>query len=1556
MILLNWLNAFRHRIRQRRRKQQLPGSRSGLGSTSSRSKRPSRLTPQQIELLEERVLLSAVTVTTAADVLDGDTSSIGNLLATPGADGFVSLREAVVAANNTPGADSISIPAGTYTLSLSGASEDAGATGDLDITDELAITGAGSGNSTINGGGLDRVFHILADNVSIADLTVTGGDQTEGGGLRIENTATLNRLVVSGNVTGGGIYMRNSAATLTIDNSTIANNASAIGGGLDLSEGTTTITNSTISNNTATNRGGGIRAGGEVNLINSTVSGNSSQGIGGGVDIFGTSSIINSTITGNIADSDNTDTADGGGVIFANFNQLTLQNSIVAGNFVDGTSTPNDLSGAFAQLTNPRNNLIGDSGSSAGITHGANFNIVGNSGTGTIDINTVLNTALVNNGGLTATHSLVPGSPAINGGNNTTASTAGLFADQRGFGPRNQQGFVDIGSFEDAANPLDFGDAPGPYPTTGAQNGPRHAATGVTLGATRDAEQDGLPSPIADSDDSVNTDDEDGITFGSIQVGQQNASVTVNVQGGSGLLDAWIDFNGDGSFGGTLEQIFSSVAVVSGNNVLTFDVPAENTIAGTTFSRFRLSTSGGLSPAGFAADGEVEDHVVTLSQIGGDATFVDSGQNLGSGGQGVAIGDIDGDGDLDVFVANNTYDNKLYLNDGSGNLTDSGQTAFALNGEFSQSGEFADLDGDGDLDLFVGQRGSSDPQKIFFNNNGTFTDSGQSIMIGETYSIKLADIDGDGDLDAVTGFSTRVLKNDGNGIFTETQNLAVLNPSNSLSLGDIDGDGDIDIVFPRSSAPNQIWLNNGTGSFSYSGSPLGSYSTSYGSDVGDIDGDGDLDLVFAVHNSGGYGANEVYINQGGAQAGAEGNFLPGASFGNSSTRSIRLADLDGDGDLDAFAANNGVNKVWLNNGSGLFSDSGQSLGSGITFSNEVRLGDFDGDGTADAFVANQNDVNRLYFNQLSFETEVTLDGSNNLVITDANGGTSDDDVTISTNGTVITISDTSNVISTSISGATGSGTNTVTIPLSQITGSDIIVNTLAGDDMLTIDFSSGAFNKAITFNGGANSSGDSLKLTGNTFGSMSVTYANANDGTISISGNSLITFTGLEGSQQTLDSTGLAVANVTLTYSSANDSIDIDNAEGPTDITSSGGVATRISQPSGTLSVLGGDGNDTYTVTELESGFAGSFLLNGETGTDSITINGAINLASGKSVEIRGDNVTINSGITVADAGTITLVSTGGITLNGANADITTAGGTILIDARDVPATTGNLVQNNAGSTINSGGGALTLRGVTVDLAGSVSSQAGATTIDAGRNVLLNSGASVASTIGNITIDANSGGLTTGNFEGITVDAASVTSTSGSITLTGTGGDTGSNNHGVRVLNGGSVTSTGSGSVNLIGETPGPGDGVYILGAGTLVTSATGNLQITGTATTNSGVTVSQSAIASSTGTGTVGVIGTGADNGVIVVGDGLVTSLNGDISITGTSSGGDGVEISFDGKVTSTGTASISVDGTSTAGIPGGYGVRVAITGTQISSAGNDLSITGTSNGDAGINIWLIR
>ncbi len=158
---------------------------------------------------------------------------------------------------------------------------------------------------------------------------------------------------------------------------------------------------------------------------------------------------------------------------------------------------------------------------------------------------------------------------------------------------------------------MDFGDAPDPiYPTLLANDGARHNPTGPTLGLSRDTEIDGQPDTTATGDDLVGDDDEDGVTLGLLEAGLISA-VTIEVQGTSALLDAWIDFNQDGDWSDPNEQVASSSNMTLGNNSIDINVPCDANV-GTTFARFRLSTAGGLSPTGLANDGEVEDYQVTI--------------------------------------------------------------------------------------------------------------------------------------------------------------------------------------------------------------------------------------------------------------------------------------------------------------------------------------------------------------------------------------------------------------------------------------------------------------------------------------------------------------------------------------------------------------------------------------------------------------------------------------------------------------------------------------------------------------------------------------------------------------------------------------------------------------------------------------------------------------------------------------------------------------------------------------------------------------------------------
>jgi hypothetical protein len=341
---------------------------------------------------------------------------------------------------------------------------------------------------------------------------------------------------------------------------------------------------------------------------------------------------------------------------------------------------------------------------------------------------------------------------------------------------------------------------------------------------------------------------------------------------------------------------------------------------------------------------------------GMDTMFIDSGQNLGdSKSIGLALGDVDRDGDLDAFVANYNQPNKVWLNDGSGIFTDSGQS---LGSSYSSHVALGDLDGDKDLDAFVAND-PSDPNKVWLNDgSGIFTDSGQSLGSSASSQAALGDVDGDGDLDAFianTG-SNKVWLNDGLASFTDSgQNLGS-SDSLGLALGDVDGDEDLDafVANHNGGQANKVWLNDGGGSFTDSGQNLGN-SCSDGLALGDVDRDGDLD-AFVANLCG--QSNKVWLNDG------SGSFTDsGQNMRASDSDGLAIGDVDRDGDLDAFVANTfgEANKVWGNDGDGSFIDSGQNIGS--SNSSQVALGDLDRDRDLDAFVVNADgQANKVWLN------------------------------------------------------------------------------------------------------------------------------------------------------------------------------------------------------------------------------------------------------------------------------------------------------------------------------------------------------------------------------------------------------------------------------------------------------------------------------------------------------------------------------------------------------------------------------------------------------------------
>ena len=207
----------------------------------------------------------------------------GNVTTTTDSTDNSSLRACIIWSNANSGTDTITVPAGTYTLTLAGTGEDAANTGDLDITDDVIINGDAAAATIIDGNSLDRVFDILGADVTMTNLTIQGGDVTaDGAGVAIDATGslTMTHSTVSGNTTtadGGGIAT--AGGTVDLTNITLTVNTADQGGGLDCA-GACTLTNVTVTSNIAPTNGDGVRqtGSGTITFANTIVASNLSGG------------------------------------------------------------------------------------------------------------------------------------------------------------------------------------------------------------------------------------------------------------------------------------------------------------------------------------------------------------------------------------------------------------------------------------------------------------------------------------------------------------------------------------------------------------------------------------------------------------------------------------------------------------------------------------------------------------------------------------------------------------------------------------------------------------------------------------------------------------------------------------------------------------------------------------------------------------------------------------------------------------------------------------------------------------------------------------------------------------------------------------------------------------------------------------------------------------------------------------------------------------------------------------------------------------------------------
>ena len=369
----------------------------------------------------------------------------------------------------------------------------------------------------------------------------------------------------------------------------------------------------------------------------------------------------------------------------------------------------------------------------------------------------------------------------------------------------------------------------------------------------------------------------------------------------------------------------------------------------------------------------------------------DTTTNLYDSRQGsCAMSDIDNDGDLDLIItgADAQLTNRkttLYTNDGMGNFTEVIETGLS---NWSEGGKiaFADVDGDADQDLLItGRDGSPNYYAHFYLNDGSgnFTpDTTQPFEPSIGGNIEFADIDNDGDHDLfMTGYNnnnnlifSKLYQNDGTGEFSEVTSTPFISEGGSASaFFDMDNDNDLDLILAGKNNNNQkkttLYENDGAGNFTLvSNTPFENVSNAAIA-IDDSDNDGDIDVLINGENEAFETICQLYLNDG---TGAF-NLLVGTPFIQTAVGTVDFADFDNDNDMDVLVSGSVAGQTFAAH---IYENQGMNNFGLVdiletVYLSSTALGDIDNDNDLDAIIIGiaqlSNDIfkPRVYENMLT---------------------------------------------------------------------------------------------------------------------------------------------------------------------------------------------------------------------------------------------------------------------------------------------------------------------------------------------------------------------------------------------------------------------------------------------------------------------------------------------------------------------------------------------------------------------------------------------------------------